>query len=74
MPPSPGVHNEPVDPNWVIQGTQAILRLLSELGLDKLGQNGVPSSGNARVTVEQAEQRLRNLGLPVPDLDQLDDE
>ena len=26
--------NEPVDPNWVIQGTHTILRLLSELGFD----------------------------------------
>jgi hypothetical protein len=37
-------------------------------------QNGAASSDTPLVTLEQAERRLRELGLPVPDLDKLEDE
>jgi hypothetical protein len=64
---------EEVEPIWVIQGTQTILRLLAELGFEHTAQSTVAP----RVVVvdrAQAERTLRELGLTVPDFDSIVDE
>jgi hypothetical protein len=64
---------EQVEPQWVIQGTQTILRLLAELGFEQTAQ----STAGPRVVVvdrAQAERALRELGLSVPDFDSIVDE
>jgi hypothetical protein len=64
--------NEPVDPVWVIQGTQTILRLLAELGFDQ--QTPHSTAAPRAMTLAEAEQQLRQLGLPVPDFDSVVDD
>jgi hypothetical protein len=47
--------NEPVDPNWVIQSTQTIVRLLAELGLKPVEVDRPPSSLLSNYLKEAAE-------------------
>jgi len=65
---------EPVDPNYLIQSSQTIMRLLVELGLDPSPQSPAQSPAAPRaMTPADAVQMLRELGLPVPDFDSVID-